>query len=153
MRIIIQRVSEANVKIDDKIVGEIQKGIMILFGACKGDGINEAEFLAKKAANLRIFEDENEKMNLSLLDIDAQALVVPNFTLYANSKKGNRPSFTKTADKEVALNLFRYFKQKLKEQNVKKVEGGEFGADMKVFIVNDGPVTIILDTDEIMPKK
>ena len=153
MRAIIQRTLGARVEIGGRISGQIEQGLMILLGVSENDTAQEAQFLAKKIANLRIFPDEQEKMNLSLLDIDGQALVVSNFTLYANSKKGNRPSFAAAGRPELAEPLYQQFMRELVAQGVAQVQSGEFGADMQVYIQNDGPVTIFLDTDEIMPGK
>ena len=151
MKAVIQRVTFANVKVDGNIVGEIEKGFMILLGVEEGDSKREADYLAKKTANMRIFEDENGKMNLSLLDTEGECLVISQFTLCADCKKGNRPSFVNSAKPDEANKLYEYFMEKLKENGVKKVESGIFGADMKVSLLNDGPVTIILDS-AIMPK-
>lgn len=147
MKAIIQRVAYASVKVDGECVGAAQKGFMILLGVGKDDTEKEAELLASKVANLRIFCDENDKMNLSLLDIDGDALVISNFTLCADSKKGNRPSFINAKEPAEADRLYEMFCENLKVNGVKRVEKGIFGADMKVELLNDGPVTIILDTD------
>lgn len=152
MKAVVQRVTFSNVKVDGETIGEIEKGFMILLGVADGDGKTQADFLAKKIANMRIFEDENGKMNLSLLDTDGACLVISQFTLCADCKKGNRPSFINAAKPDEAENLYEYFMEKLKHNGVKKIESGSFGADMKVTLLNDGPVTIILDTDVIMPK-
>ena len=147
MKAIIQRVAHASVTVDNECVGAIQNGFMVLLGVYKDDTEKEAEVLASKVANLRIFCDENDKMNLSLLDIDGEALVISNFTLCADSKKGNRPSFINAKEPNEADRLYEKFCSLLKVNGVKKVEKGIFGADMKVELLNDGPVTIILDTD------
>ncbi len=152
MKAVIQRVKNANVTVDGKTVGEIDQGFLILLGVAQGDTQEDAQLLAAKVAKLRVFEDENEKMNLSLTDIDGEALVVSQFTLCADCKKGNRPSFTSSAPPDVANNLYEYFSGLLLENGIRKVENGIFGADMKVSLLNDGPVTIILDT-EIWRKK
>jgi len=144
MRLVIQRVSNAKVEVDNKIVGEIRKGFLVLFGAGKGDTKEKADFLVEKLCNLRVFEDSNNKMNLSIKDIDGELLVVSQFTLYADCKKGNRPSFVNAAEPDEANELYKYFMDKCKNK-VRKVEKGIFGADMKVSLLNDGPVTIILD--------
>lgn len=144
MKLVIQRVSEAKVEVDNKVVGEIGKGFLVLFGAGEDDTKEQADFLAEKLSNLRIFEDENEKMNLSIKDIDGELLIVSQFTLYADCKKGNRPSFVKAAKPDIANELYEYFMEQCKK-NVKKVERGIFGAHMKVSLLNDGPVTIILE--------
>lgn len=147
MKAVIQRVTEANVSVDGEIVGSCNKGYMILFGAAEGDSFEDAELLARKTANLRIFCDENDKMNKSILDIDGEILAISQFTLLADVKKGNRPSFIKAMAPQEANELYEYFCQKLIEEGVKKVSVGVFGADMKVSLCNDGPVTIIYDTD------
>ncbi|MBR3802005.1 MAG: D-tyrosyl-tRNA(Tyr) deacylase [Clostridia bacterium] len=147
MKAVIQRVSRAQVDVDGKTVGEIGKGFLILLGVVEGDTKKEAELLAAKIAKLRIFEDENEKMNLSLTDVDGEALVVSQFTLCADCKKGNRPSFTPSAAPDVADALYQKFSALLLENGVRKVENGVFGADMQVSLINDGPVTIVFDTD------
>lgn len=147
MKAVIQRVTFADVKVDGEVVGKIEKGFMILLGVVDGDTTKEADYLAKKTAAMRIFEDENGKMNLSLLDTEGECLVISQFTLCADCKKGNRPSFINSAKPDEANKLYEYFIEKLKENGVKKVEKGIFGADMKVSLLNDGPVTIILDSD------
>ncbi len=147
MRAVIQRVLSSDVKVDSKTVGEIGKGFMLLLGVCEGDTKTQAELLAAKTAKLRVFEDENGKMNLSALDVDGEILCVSQFTLCADVKKGNRPSFTSSAAPDIANGLYEYFCECLKKEGIKKVEKGIFGADMKVSLVNDGPVTIVLDTD------
>ena len=147
MRAVVQRVLSSSVKVNGETVGEIGKGYMLLLGVCEGDTEKEAELLSSKVAKLRVFEDENEKMNLSALDVDAEILCVSQFTLCADVKKGNRPSFTSSAAPDVANSLYEYFCECLKVMGIKKVEKGIFGADMKVSLINDGPVTIILDTD------
>lgn len=152
MRAILQRVTAASVTIDGKRVGEIGKGLMILLGVKEGDTAKEAEFLAAKCAELRIFTDENDKMNLSVRDVEGGALVVSNFTLCADCKKGRRPSFVAAARPDEANTLYEYFAACLGENGVSQVERGVFGADMAVEIHNDGPVTILLDTADIMPK-
>lgn len=147
MKAVIQRVKYASVTVDGKTVGEIDKGFLILLGVAQGDTEEDAQMLAAKVAKLRVFEDENEKMNLSLTDIDGEALVVSQFTLCADCKKGNRPSFTSSAPPDIANNLYEYFSSLLLENGIRKVENGVFGADMKVSLLNDGPVTIILDSE------
>ena len=150
MRVVLQRVSFANVEINKEIKGKCDKGFLVLLGVKQGDTEKEADFLASKVANLRVFSDENDKMNLSLLDIGGEALVISNFTLYADCSHGRRPSFINAEKPDKAHELYEYFCSKLKEKGVTSVEKGEFGADMKVSLLNDGPVTIILDTEEIM---
>lgn len=147
MKAVIQRVKKADVVVDGKTVGTIGSGYLILLGVVEGDTEKEAEVLAAKTAKLRVFEDKNEKMNLSLIDIDGEALVVSQFTLCADCKKGNRPSFTPSAAPDVADALYQKYSALLLENGIRKVENGVFGADMQVSLVNDGPVTIILDTD------
>ena len=144
MKLVIQRVQEAEVKVDNEIVGKIGKGFLVLFGAGEGDTKEQADYLAEKMCNLRIFGDENDKMNLSIKDIGGELLIVSQFTLYADCKKGNRPSFVKAALPEQANELYEYFMDKCKRL-VKNVQKGIFGADMKVSLLNDGPVTIILE--------
>ncbi len=148
MRAILQRVSEARVAVDGEIVGEIGKGLLILLGVSEGDTAEEARMLASKAASLRIFPDEAGKFNLSVKDVGGKALVVSQFTLYANVRKGRRPSFNKAAPPEIAEPLVEKFSEFLRDEGV-PVEHGKFGAMMKVFLCNDGPVTIILDSDEL----
>ncbi len=147
MKAVIQRVSDACVKVDGQTVGEIGQGFLVLLGVMDGDTEHEAEVLASKTALLRVFEDENGKMNRSVLDIDGEILVVSQFTLCADVRKGNRPSFTPSAPPAEADRLYEYFMQQLKAQGVRKVEHGMFGADMKVSLLNDGPVTILFDSD------
>ena len=153
MRALIQRVKHASVTVEGNCIGKIQQGLLVLLGVGPEDTEQEADFLAEKCANLRIFTDENDKMNLSLLDIGGEMLVVSQFTLYADCRKGRRPAFVGAAKPELADRLYEYFKESVKRAGVSTVEHGEFGADMKVELLNDGPVTIMLDTDEIMPKK
>ena len=147
MKAIIQRVFSASVTVEEKIVGEIEKGFLILLGVNEEDNDQRAALLAQKVANLRVFTDENDKMNLSLLDVNGGALVVSNFTLCADTKKGNRPSFSKAMAPLEADRLYKLFCDELLKNGVKKVQTGEFGADMTVAMQGDGPVTIILDTD------
>lgn len=147
MRAVIQRVKNASVEVNGKTVGSIARGFLILLGVMDGDTEMQADILAAKVAKLRIFEDENQKMNLSLLDIGGEALVVSQFTLCADVKKGNRPSFTPSAEPKEANRLYEYFMTRLTSEGVKKPEHGVFGADMQVSLTNDGPVTIIFDTD------
>ncbi len=147
MKAIIQRVKNASVSVDGKIVGDCGEGYMILLGAAEGDTKAEAELLARKTANLRVFCDENDKMNLSILDIGGEILAISQFTLLADVKKGNRPSFINAMEPNMANELYECFCDELIKNGVKKVAKGIFGADMKVSLVNDGPVTIIYDTD------
>ena len=149
MKAVIQRVQYSNVKIDGEVAGSCNQGFMILLGVAEGDTKTDADKLLKKVPYLRIFEDENGKMNLSCLDIDGEMLVVSQFTLTADCSHGRRPSFIGAAQPDVAIPLYEYFVNGLKAAGVKRVETGEFGADMKVELVNDGPVTIILDSKEL----
>lgn len=147
MKAVIQRVLESSVSVDGNVVGSSGKGYMILVGVCKGDTEKQADLLARKTASLRVFEDENGKMNLSVLDVDGEILAISQFTLCADVKKGNRPSFTPSEEPVRANELYELYCEKLKEYGVKSVDKGVFGADMKVSLVNDGPVTICFDTD------
>ncbi|MDL2233309.1 D-tyrosyl-tRNA(Tyr) deacylase [Ruminococcaceae bacterium OttesenSCG-928-L11] len=151
MRIVLQRVASAGVTIDGGETRSIGKGLLLLVGICPEDNEKTVAFMAEKSANLRIFTDENDAMNLSLLDVGGDAMVISNFTLYANSRKGRRPSFTEAAPPTHAEPLYRTFVEAMRQTGVQSVATGEFGADMQVSLVNDGPVTIILDSDEIMP--
>ena len=144
MRIVIQRVSQASVTIDGKIAGAIQQGLLLLVGICPEDGPEDIEYAVRKISQMRIFSDDADKMNLSVQDVGGQILSISQFTLYADTKKGNRPAFTGAAKPDLATALYDQFNQKL-AQTV-PVQTGEFGADMKVSLVNDGPVTIVLDT-------
>ena len=146
MKAVIQRVSQSSVTIDAKIVAEIQKGLLVLVGIEDSDSQEDISWLASKIANLRIFAGENEVMNLSLKDIDGEMIVVSQFTLHALTKKGNRPSYIKASKPEIAIPLYESFVQQMEIELGKKVQTGKFGADMKVSLVNDGPVTIIIDT-------
>jgi D-tyrosyl-tRNA(Tyr) deacylase len=146
MRAVIQRVSEASVSIEKKIVSEIKTGLIILLGIELKDTQEDSLWLANKIAQLRIFPDSKEKMNNSILDIDGEVIVVSQFTLHAKTKKGNRPSFINAASSEQAIPLYEQFKKDLSKLISKEVLSGEFGADMKVALTNDGPVTIIIDT-------
>lgn len=152
MRAILQRVRHADVTIEGKTVGKIEQGLMVLLGVMKGDDVEQADFLAEKTANLRIFEDDNGKMNRSLLDIGGGMLIVSNFTLGADARHGRRPSFTDSAKPDIADALYERFIAAVKDTGVGLVQTGEFGADMQVSLQNDGPVTILLDTDEIMKR-
>lgn len=147
MKVLVQRSLESSVVVDNKVVGKIDKGLVLLVGFTEGDNIKDIDYLAKKVVNLRIFDDEAGVMNKSLLDIGGSILSISQFTLYADSKKGNRPSYIKALHSSEALPLYEEFNNKLKEYNV-NVETGIFGADMKVNITNDGPITIILESRE-----
>ena len=146
MRIVVQRVSEASVRIDEKIVGSISHGLMILVGVETIDSQSDADYLIQKLINLRIFNDEEGKMNLSIQDVGGELLVVSQFTLHAFTKKGNRPSYIRAARPEQAIPLYTYFIEQAQKELKSKIQTGEFGADMKVSLVNDGPVTIIIDS-------
>jgi len=146
MRAVIQRVKEASVTIDGRINGLIGNGLLILIGVEDADGMEDADWLVKKIAAMRIFDDENGVMNRSVMDVGGEALVVSQFTLFASTKKGNRPSWFRAAKHEHSVPLYEAFVQKLSAEMGKPVPTGEFGADMKVALINDGPVTIIMDT-------
>ncbi len=146
MKTVIQRVSQASVTIDSKIVADIQKGLLVLVGIEDADLQEDINWLCQKIANLRIFGDENDVMNLSVKDIDGDVIVVSQFTLQALTKKGNRPSYIKAAKPEVAVPMYEKFVQQLETEFGKKVQTGIFGADMKVALLNDGPVTILIDS-------
>ncbi len=148
MRFVIQRVSESEVKVDGKVLGKIGKGFMVLIGVCDTDTKEIADKMVKKMTGLRIFEDEQGKTNLSLDAVGGGLLLISQFTLYANCKKGNRPSFIEAGEPGMAEEMYEYIIAKCKEQ-VSVVERGQFGADMKVSLVNDGPFTIILDSDRL----
>ena len=145
MKIVIQRVSCASVRVERVIVGQIQQGLMLLVGVEEGEDKSDAEWLAKKILDLRIFSDSEGKMNLSVKDVSGDVLCISQFTLIAEYKKGNRPSFIKAARPEMAVDLFEYFKELIKNSGL-KVESGIFGADMKVELLNNGPVTIVMDS-------
>ena len=146
MRVVIQRVSEAAVKIDGTIVGEISKGLLVLLGIAQEDTQQDALYLIQKLINLRIFSDADGKMNLSVQDCGGELLVVSQFTLYADTKKGNRPSYIRAARPEQAIPLYEFFLKELQKQFQGPIQTGQFGADMKVSLINDGPVTIIMDS-------
>lgn len=148
MRFVIQRVSESEVKVDGEILGKIGKGFMVLIGVSNSDTKEIADKMIKKMIGLRIFEDENGKTNLSLDAVGGELLLISQFTLYANCKKGNRPSFIEAGAPDMASDMYEYIIAKCKEQ-VPVVERGKFGADMKVSLINDGPFTIILDSDNL----
>jgi len=153
MKAVIQRVLKSSVSVDGEIKGSVSKGYNVLLGVMDGDGEAPAELLAAKISKLRVFEDENGKMNKSILDIGGEILVISQFTLCADIKKGNRPSFTDSAPPDEANRLYEYFCKKLIENGVSRVETGVFAANMKVEIINDGPVTIVMDTDIWESKK
>ena len=146
MRVVIQRVSEASVKIDGKVYGSIFGGFMVLLGIETADDQTDANYLIGKLVGMRVFPDDEGKMNRSIVESNGDFLVISQFTLYASTKKGNRPGFTQAARPEQAIPLYEYFLQKLAEESGQKVAAGIFGADMKVALVNDGPVTIIMDS-------
>ncbi|MGM0218101.1 D-aminoacyl-tRNA deacylase [Enterococcus sp. AZ126] len=147
MRAVIQRVTQAEVKINQKSVGKINRGFMILLGIHESDNLDDVTYLVRKISKLRVFEDNAGKMNLSIEEAKGSILSVSQFTLYADTKKGNRPSFTEAARPEVAIPLYELFNKQLKGLGI-LVETGEFGADMAVSLINDGPVTIIIDTKD-----
>ncbi len=144
MKLVIQRVKNASVEVEEKIVGEIEKGFLVLVGIKTGDTKEQADYLVKKVCNLRIFTDENNKMNLSLKDVNGKLLIVSQFTLYGNCNDGNRPSFIEAAKPEEAIPLYEYFCNECAKKGI-EVEKGIFGADMKVKLLNDGPVTIVIE--------
>lgn len=144
MRLLIQRVSKASVKVEGECVGKINKGFLAFLGITHGDTKDNVDYLVNKLYNLRVFEDENEKMNLSIKDINGEILIVSQFTLYADTSHGNRPSFINAAKPDKANELYEYFIEKAKQTGL-KIEAGIFGADMKVELLNDGPVTILLE--------
>lgn len=146
MRIIIQRVSTASVTINGKTKSAIKDGFMILIGIEETDTQEDADWLSKKIVNLRVFNDENGVMNKSILEINGNILLISQFTLYASYKKGNRPSYIRAAKHEISVPLYEYFAKKLSEDLGKEINTGEFGADMKVELINDGPVTICMDS-------
>lgn len=144
MRLLIQRVSKASVKVEGECVGKINKGFLVFLGITHEDTKDNVDYLVNKLYNLRVFEDENEKMNLSIKDINGEILIVSQFTLYADTSHGNRPSFINAAKPDKANELYEYFIEKAKQTGI-KIETGIFGADMKVELLNDGPVTILLE--------
>ncbi|RRQ46232.1 D-aminoacyl-tRNA deacylase [Chryseobacterium sp. SC28] len=145
MKIVLQRVSEAHVLVDNAIVGKIEKGLMLLIGVDEADEKSDADWLVKKIADVRVFSDDDGKMNLSVKDIEGEILCISQFTLISDYKKGNRPSYSKAAKPDKALSLFEYFKDEMKKSGL-KTESGIFGADMKVSLTNDGPVTLVFDS-------
>ena len=153
MRVIYQRVSAASVTVDGTLCGTIEKGAVLLVGIGPNDTEEESRLLAKKCAETRVFSDENDKMNLSVKDIDGGFLVIPNFTLYGSCRHGRRPDFTGAGKPEMANALFERFKLHLQENDVPYIASGIFGADMKLDIQGDGPVTLILDSEDLKPNK
>lgn len=149
MRAVLQRVTQASVEVDGEVIGQIEKGVMVLFGMLGSDNEKTMEYMLEKVVNLRIFEDADGKMNLSLLDIEGELLIVPNFTLYGDTRKGRRPGYSSGASPDVAAGLFEQLCQKAKQMPIKKVATGQFQADMKVALVNDGPVTLLLDSEKL----
>ena len=147
MRVLLQRVKQASVEIDGNVNGEIGQGLLLLVGFTENDGDQEIEYLARKVLNARIFSDADDKMNLNLQQVSGSILSISQFTLYAQTRKGNRPSFTRAQNPDIASKNYDKFNEKLRESGV-QVETGIFGADMQVSLVNDGPVTIMYDTDE-----
>ena len=152
MKAVLQRVKSANVRVDGELVGECGEGLLILLGVARGDTEEDASLLATKICNLRIFTDENDKMNLSVKNIDGEALVISQFTLMANYKHGNRPDFLESAPPAEANRLYEYFKSLLASE-LKQVGSGVFGANMEVSLINDGPVTIVMDSEVLKKKK
>lgn len=148
MRAVIQRVKKSSVAVDGKIIGAIGQGFNLLLGIKEDDTEADMDYIINKAIHLRIFEDENGKMNQSLLDIDGELLVISQFTLYGDCRKGRRPSFIRSGPVDIAEKKYRLFTKKISEQSVKKVAFGQFQADMEVEIINDGPVTILLDSEK-----
>ena len=146
MRIVIQRVSRASVTIEGTVKSAIEKGYLILIGVCEEDTMEDVDWLVRKVVGLRVFDDENGVMNKSIMDVDGNVLVISQFTLFASYKKGNRPSWLRAAKHEISIPLYNGFCSKLSEALGKEVGTGEFGADMKVELLNDGPVTICMDT-------
>lgn len=144
MKLVVQRVKNANVSIENNIVGKINQGFVVLLGVSNEDTKENADYLVKKLLNLRVFSDNDDKMNLSIKDIEGELLIVSQFTLYANCKKGNRPSFIEAAKPEHAKQLYEYFINECRKENL-NVQTGEFGADMQIELINDGPVTILLE--------
>lgn len=148
MRFVIQRVKEASVTVEGNVIGAIGRGFMVLIGVCQEDTRETADKMIRKMINMRIFQDENDKTNLALSDVNGELLLVSQFTLYADCRKGNRPSFIKAGSPDLANEIYEYIISECRKQ-VPKVEKGEFGADMKVSLINDGPFTIVLDSDDL----
>ncbi|GAA0710827.1 D-aminoacyl-tRNA deacylase [Paraclostridium ghonii] len=147
MRAVVQRVSSSNVTVDENEISNIDKGLLVLLGVTHGDSSKDVDYLLEKIVNLRIFEDENEKMNLSLKDINGELLVVSQFTLYGDCRKGRRPNFTEAAKPDLANDLYEEFVEKARRQSI-NVGTGKFGAHMMVELVNDGPVTMLIDSEK-----
>ena len=145
MRVVLQRVSHASVTVEENVIGQIQRGFLLLVGVTHDDAMEDMEYLVRKIVQMRIFEDEEGKLNRSIQDIGGEILSVSQFTVYADTKKGNRPSFSKAAPGDVAIEMFEQFNGLLRDTGI-PVEAGQFGADMKVELLNDGPVTILLDS-------
>lgn len=145
MKLVVQRVKKANVVVENNVIGDINQGFVVLIGIAPTDTKEIADFLVQKLIKLRVFEDKNQKMNLSIQDINGELLLISQFTLYADCNHGNRPSFIGAATPEIANELYEYFVEQCKKQNIKKVATGKFAADMQVTLQNDGPVTIILE--------
>ena len=145
MRVVLQRVAHASVTVEEKVIGKIQRGFLLLVGVTHDDAMEDMEYLVRKIVQMRIFEDEEGKLNRSIQDIGGEILSVSQFTLYADTKKGNRPSFSKAAPGDIAIEMFEQFNGLLRDTGI-PVETGQFGADMKVELLNDGPVTILLDS-------
>lgn len=146
MKLVIQRVKHASVKVDGEVKGEINQGFLVLLGVKKGDTDKDLEYCAKKLVGLRVFKDDEDKMNLSINDIDGEFLIISQFTLYGDTKKGNRPSFVMAEDPDKANLMYEKFLEKVQELSGKKAQRGVFGADMKVTLLNDGPVTILVES-------
>lgn len=146
MRVVVQRVERASVGIDNKLYSSIEKGLLVLLGIEDEDGDNDIDYLCKKVSKLRIFDDENGVMNLSVKDINGEILLVSQFTLHASTKKGNRPTYIRASKPDYAIPLYKKFISELEKETEREIKTGEFGADMKVELINDGPVTIIIDT-------
>lgn len=146
MRVVLQRVASASVRIENKLVANINEGLLILLGITTEDTHEDIDWLVKKIVNLRIFNDENDKMNLSVKDVKGDIIVVSQFTLFASTKKGNRPSYIQSAKPDIAIPLYHQFLKTLKKNFTTQIQTGEFGADMKVSLINDGPVTISIDS-------
>ncbi len=152
MRAVIQRVSQSSIKINGEEGGTIKKGFVVLVGVSDEDSEKEADYLADKVIGLRVFNDSDDKMNLALEDVGGEIMIVSNFTLYGNCKKGNRPSFIKAEKPPRATEIYNRFVDRIKGRFKNKIVTGEFGADMQINLINDGPITIIMDTDEMMPQ-